>query len=155
MTHVDLTKLLKEAIEEFKSVHGDRFQSKKIETIEGYWNPDALRRIIDNLCSNAIKYGDPGKKVTVDLLKATDGIILGVHNSGPAIPEKELKNMFNPYSRLEAAIKSKEKGWGLGLALVQALTQAHGGKVSVESNENGTTFSVYLPLDARDFKSLP
>jgi signal transduction histidine kinase len=77
-------------------------------------------------------------------------LALSVHNWGTPIPVPEQGILFDQYRRTQSAHASPVKGWGLGLALVKALADAHGGSVRVESDiERGTIFTVLLPLDFR------
>lgn len=142
----DLTSLIKETLEELKLVYGDRFVFNSIQKIEGVWDPKGLRRIIENLCSNAIKYGDANKPVTVSLVKMQNSVEISVQNFGGLISEKDQSNIFKQFKRTSQAIQSKKSGWGIGLSLVRGVAEAHGGSVRVKSNaESGTVFTVTLP----------
>lgn len=73
-----------------------------------------------------------------------------MHNRGPAIPLPEQKLLFKTYHRLQSALDSNQQGWGIGLALVKGIAQAHEGSVRVESTaQEGTTFYVKLPRITR------
>ena len=77
---------------------------------------------------------------------------LSVHNFGEPIPSELSEHIFDAFSRQRAAPQAGES-WGLGLPLVRACAEAHGGKVAVESSpERGTTFTMTLPLDARPYQ---
>jgi signal transduction histidine kinase len=116
----------------------------------GYWDGSALKRLLQNLISNALKYGDPEKQITIRITRHVDMILLNVHNWGEAIPLKDQASIFEPYFRSGEDLNSSKKGWGLGLALVKGVAESHGGKVAVESSLGfGTTVSVHLPSDAR------
>ncbi len=145
----ELTELISKTLEELSTIHGNRFSLDAEGPIHGYWSPDALRRIIENLCANAIKYGDKLHKITVTLLTSADKVTITVHNYGNPIPPEDQARLFNVFSRSEGAIKGGQRGWGLGLALVKGFAEAHGGSVRVESSsESGTTFTVTLPRGA-------
>lgn len=76
--------------------------------------------------------------------------MLAVHNFGTIIPEEDQARLFEPFHRTPQAEASRTHGWGLGLALVSGIVDAHCGVVKVESYpKEGTTFTVDLPLDAR------
>lgn len=147
----DLAALTADAIDELAVVHGERVVLETgAKSLPGFWAADKLRRVIENLVSNAIKYGDADSAVTVALESVGDRVRLKVHNLGPAIPADDLEHLFEPYARTRAASESGKKGWGLGLTLVRGIVIAHGGSVSVESTPGeGTTFTVELPRDAR------
>ncbi|WP_375758285.1 PAS domain-containing protein [Corallococcus exercitus] len=145
----DLTVLARETLEELALVHGDRFILDAPETLPGHWSREALRRMLENLCANAIKYGAHDRPVTVTLAEAgPDTVTLSVHNWGNPIPREDQRALFQQYRRREAT--QAQKGWGLGLTLVEGLAQAHQGSVTVESTpETGTTFTVTVARDAR------
>lgn len=122
----------------------------------GFWDGDALRRVIENLLSNAFKYGRRDAPVTIRVVGAERRVILTVHNQGEAIPIEEQEQLFQPFRRAEAAKFSGKKGWGIGLALVRGVAEAHGGSIAVESSyEFGTTFTFDIPVDARLFDNTP
>ncbi|MDY7231001.1 PAS domain-containing protein [Hyalangium rubrum] len=142
-----LNEVAKQVLEELSTIHGDRFVLRAASTIEGFWSCGAIRRILENLCGNGVKYGAPHRPVTVSLKEEGGAARLQVHNEGMPIPETELPNLFEPFHRSSTARASGERGWGLGLSLVKGLAEAHGGTVSVSSSEEqGTVFTVVLPI---------
>ncbi|WPU63562.1 sensor histidine kinase [Peredibacter starrii] len=142
----DLRAISMAAFEELSSVHGDRFVLDSPDKVIGIWNCDALRRILDNLLTNAVKYGDPIENIYVQIIQSDHHVILHVHNSGKGIPSNMLKTLFEPFRRAENALTSGKKGWGLGLSLVKGIVEAHHGKIEVESSDaKGTTFTIILP----------
>jgi signal transduction histidine kinase len=145
-----LGKIVSDTLAELSAIHGDRFNFRLNSRIEGYWSCQGIRRILENLCSNAIKYGGSGQPVEVALSQNTESVSIAVHNKGPPIPSDIQAKLFEPFMRSEAAKKSGQSGWGLGLTLVKGIVEAHRGLVTVESTpQSGTTFRVNLPLDAR------
>jgi signal transduction histidine kinase len=72
---------------------------------------------------------------------------ISVHNEGSPIAFIDLASIFKPYRRTGSAEAAGQKGWGIGLALVKGITEAHGGKVKVQSDQGGTTFRESLPLE--------
>lgn len=145
--HCNLNNLVSETLDEFNAVHGERFIFRSKEMIEGNWSCSGLRRILENLCNNAIKYGAPQSPITVTIEKKNTWVSLMVHNEGNPIPASDQQKLFEPFRRAQSAQESLQKGWGLGLTLVKGLTEAHGGIVKVESSkEAGTTFIVRIPV---------
>jgi signal transduction histidine kinase len=103
-----------------------------------------LERALVNLLDNAVKYSTRG---VVELYARTNGaqIIIGVCDEGPGLSQEDLSNVFQPFYRGKAA-KGIE-GTGLGLAVVKAIVDAHGGHVSVENRpKGGARFEVTLPV---------
>lgn len=118
--------------------------------LEGYWSASELSRALENLVSNAIKYGAPGGVVTVAVRSSGREVEVDVHNVGDPIPAEEILGLFDPFHRSRLVEQKGTKGWGLGLALVKAIAEAHGGSVHVESSPTaGTRFRLVLPRDAR------
>lgn len=146
---VNLNNLARKTIDELSSVQGDRFVLKEAAKIDGFWDSVGLRRIIENLCSNAIKYGFTNTAVEILLNKTDSEAVIEVRNRGELISPEDQKKFFLQFHRGKS---SSIKGWGIGLTLVRGVAEAHGGKVEVESNlEKGTCFKVTLPLDSRPF----
>jgi PAS domain S-box-containing protein len=144
----DLREVVAGTLEDLTTVHGERFCLQGEERLEGDWDAHALRRLTENLCNNAIKYGDPTGRVTVTLRQDGDEVELAVHNWGRPIPPEEREGLFQHFARAKSAETSGTKGWGIGLTLVKGVAEAHGGSIQVEStSEAGTTFRVRLPRD--------
>jgi signal transduction histidine kinase len=110
-----------------------------------------LAQLLDNLISNALKFTPPGGRVDVRLSSTDAGsTVLEVADTGIGIPESEQGKTFERFYRATAATKNAVAGTGLGLAIVKLTAEAHGGTVTVESNEGeGSTFRVVLPLQAK------
>jgi signal transduction histidine kinase len=104
-----------------------------------------LEQAAANLIDNAIKYTPPGGQVFVETGAENGRAFLRVRDSGPGIPPDELPRIWD---RLFRGDRSRaERGLGLGLSLVKAIVEAHGGKVDVQSEVGrGSAFSVFLPL---------
>ena len=93
-----------------------------------------------NLVSNAIKYGANGTEVLMRVHSSGEEVQFEVQNSGPVIPEAELQQLFERFYR--SARSESIPGWGLGLSFVRRISQQHGGRVHVSSNQSaGTTFA--------------
>jgi signal transduction histidine kinase len=128
-------------------MNGDRFILMTEKSIEGDWSKKGIRRIIENLCSNAIKYGEPHRPITVSVLQESGLAAIEIHNEGRPIPAEDLPTLFDQYRRTESAERGGQRGWGLGLTLVRGIAEAHGGRVSVESSmARGTTFRVVFRI---------
>lgn len=120
--------------------------------LEGWWDADHLRRALENLVSNAFKYGDRKENVSIDVAASYGRVIFSVHNHGAHIPKEEQETIFQVFRRAEAAKNGKPKGWGLGLPMVRAVAEAHAGSITVDSyKDSGTTFLLDVPQDVRPF----
>jgi len=143
----EIVALTKTTLGVLNEIYENRFRLKGLAQCCAYVDPMALRRVIENLCTNAIKYGDPQAPVTVTIEKSHNQLSLSVHNEGPPIPLTDQPVLFKPFQRAISAEKSGKKGWGIGLFLVRGIIESHGGKVEVVSAPGqGTTFIIALPL---------
>ncbi|MBR1619364.1 GHKL domain-containing protein [bacterium] len=112
------------------SINGDKMQ---------------LQRVIKNLVSNAINHSNTHKDIDVKIGEEKGFATISVIDYGQGIPKDEIKMIFNKY--YSAAKKLRKVGTGLGLYLSQQITEAHGGEITVESEENvRTEFCVKLPI---------
>jgi signal transduction histidine kinase/DNA-binding response OmpR family regulator len=147
----DLAVVAKEVIEELAVAHGNRFELAPGEAVRGIWSEEDLRRALWNLGTNAVKYGVPDRPITTRLERTPGGVRASVHNFGNPIPPDKRGRLFDLYSRLR---EGPATGWGLGLALVRACAEAHGGQAAIgeSSEEAGTTFIIDLPSDSRPFQ---
>lgn len=120
------------------------FKSNK-NKIEGIFDGTAIRRVVENLVTNAVKYGNRNSPVSIILEDSEDEVLIQVHNDGEAISEANQTDIFKFLDRGKEPQNSGLESWGMGLTLVKSVAKAHGGKVDLDSNNaNGTTFSIYL-----------
>ena len=144
--------VLCETLSDLKQIHGDRFEwIDEIKDVQGYFDSQALRRMLENLCNNAVKYGSINRPIAVRVqLIEKNQLEISVHNEGEPISDEDKATLFDLFKRTKVAEVSGKKGWGIGLTLVRGVVEAHDGKVTVvSSKEEGTTFIARLPLDMR------
>jgi len=106
-----------------------------------------LRRALNNLLSNAIRYTPGGGLVEVSLETVGDRAYVRVTNPGAPIPETARERLFERFYRADAARSRDTEGAGLGLAIVKAIAEAHGGGVSVSSSGDRNTFAIWFKVD--------
>ena len=105
-----------------------------------------LRQVLDNLIANAVKFSHPGDVVRVVSTWDAGAWRIDVTDTGIGIPAAEIGHLFDRFVRASNARTSGRPGTGLGLSVVQAILDLHGGRVAVKSAlGRGTTFSIYLP----------
>jgi signal transduction histidine kinase len=156
ITPCDLNALLSETLDDLATIHGERFVFKpKKLALQGHWSCKNIRRAVENLLGNAVKYGSPTAPITVLLSQTGEKVQIAVHNEGPVLTSDEQLTVFEPFKRTPSAEAGGKVGWGLGLTLVRGIAKAHGGSVEVQSGQGrGTTFTIELPIDARPSQDL-
>jgi two-component system OmpR family sensor kinase len=108
-----------------------------------------LRQVVDNLLVNAVRHTPPSSPVQVRTWSTGDAAILDVIDHGNGIAPQDREKIFEPFHRADPSRARATGGVGLGLAIVSAIAEAHGGKVGVVDTEGGgATFWVRLPLAA-------
>ncbi|MBN9671241.1 ATP-binding protein [Roseibium aggregatum] len=106
--------------------------------------PVALKRALRNLIENGIRYGE---SVTASLSKESGEAVIRISDKGPGIPEDRLKDVFEPFVRLEESRSEETGGIGLGLAITRSIIHAHGGTITLRNrDEGGLEAEVRLPL---------
>lgn len=122
----------------------------ELEEKEELFDPNYLELILNNLLSNAFKYTDNGKSITVTLKEENNWLVLQVSDTGVGIPIHKQGKVFERFYQVE----SRHIGSGIGLSLVQRLVDLHHGRIELESEEGkGSTFSVYLPQEPSVYKA--
>jgi two-component system sensor histidine kinase CpxA len=114
-------------------------------------DPHALRSAVENIVRNAIRFSPPGGNVEVNLAISGDSeprVLLSVRDRGPGVPEEHLKNIFQPFFRLNKSQKTGD-GNGLGLAIAFEAVRLNGGAITASNlNPSGLNIEVNLPLGA-------
>ena len=146
-TDFNIYELAKHVFDELKPLS----DSKQIEfgidcadkDIEINADKSELRRVICNLCGNAISYTPEGGKVVITIKKEANDLIFSVSDTGCGIPTEDIPNMFQRFS--QGTSKKRSAGTGLGLYLSRQIIESHGGKIWLESKVNkGSEFSFIL-----------
>lgn len=152
----DLVDVARQAVENQEAEHGSRFVLVSTHPVRGYFAAEPLRRAMENLVQNAVKYGASERPITVTVRQTHQRAFVMVHNHGGAIPAEQQDMLFRLFQRLPHADSGGKRGWGLGLAQVRGAAEAHGGSVTIDSlPERGTTFTIDIPLDSRSLQPAP
>ncbi len=129
-----------------KSVQFSFKYDDSIPTI--YASEDLITEAIQNLMTNAIKYGDETRTIDMELRADSDAVIFSITDYGYGIPPEAQSKLFTKFYRVPNS-KSKEIGTGLGLAYVKEIVTRHGGTISLDSNPQiGCRFTITLPIKA-------
>lgn len=150
--HTDITNMkefLEPVLEYFRPVFeksGIKFSGELESDLTCEIDREKFRHVIDNLLSNAMRYTNSGGEVNVKLCRRSHEVIIEVRDTGIGISSKDLPNIFERFYRADESRARVTGGTGVGLAIVKAAVEAHGGKISVESVKGeGSCFRISLP----------
>jgi signal transduction histidine kinase len=139
-----LDRLVQDVVEDLSFTYGERFVVVSDSDVRSYCSRKEIRRVIENLAINAVKYGTPSTPITLTLQQTETQISLTIHNEGKPIAPDAQSILFQQFRRTTSA--EEQTGWGLGLFLVKSIIEAHQGTIEVESAQGkGTSFIVKLP----------
>lgn len=147
-TDVHLPRLAEKVVDAFRTqtqVHD--FELDFPADFPPVWgDPERLREVLANLVSNAVKYSPAGGRVWVGGRVDQGGVTVYVADQGIGIPAEEQDSIFERFYRVESGLQRRTEGAGLGLYLVKAVVEAHGGRIWVESApDRGSIFIFTLP----------
>jgi two-component system, OmpR family, phosphate regulon sensor histidine kinase PhoR len=133
----------------------DAIQEKNIDVqiacddeLSGCFDAMLLEQAAVNLLDNAIKYSPENSTIRIEASNTNGEVQIRLQDQGMGIAKKHLPRLFERFYRVDKARSRKLGGTGLGLAIVKHIAQAHGGRVSVESElEKGSTFTLHLPVE--------
>jgi signal transduction histidine kinase len=123
-----------------ESVCEDRRESGQALTVRGAANapyradPQALRRCLENLIENAVRYGGGAQ---IEVIDSAERLRIAIGDRGPGIPEAELERVFEPFYRLDASRNMDSGGTGLGLSIARNIARWHGGDVTLRNASGG------------------
>jgi len=119
-----------------------------LETMTVNTDSALLSRVLKNILSNAVKFTPSGGKITLNLTRKNNAAKITISDTGIGIPQLEHQNIFKEYVQLNNDNRDREKGLGLGLSIVNRLTQLLAIELNFTSNVGkGTQFELSLPLD--------
>ncbi|HAK87717.1 MAG TPA: hypothetical protein DHV16_08920 [Nitrospiraceae bacterium] len=146
-TNINLTNTINDMLEGMGDEAARSIDFSRSDIIEIKADETLLKQALKNLIRNALDAGDPIlKKIWINIeggsSSGKDGVFIFIRDNGKGIAETDIDKIFMPF------YTTKERGAGIGLALVQKIAMGHGGNVSVESREGeGSTFRLFLPND--------
>lgn len=141
---VEIMALLESLVDDYRDLGHEVLLSGEVPGVFRL-KPRTLRRCLDNLVSNAVRYGE---HVTLQIRRDGPRLRVDVLDDGPGIPEAEQKNVFEPFYRLDRSRNRCTGGHGLGLAIARTFARRCGGEVLLSNRpEGGLCASVQLPLE--------
>lgn len=151
LTSGNISDMVGKAVEDWRVQYPTRFASTIYPQAQGHWDTHAIRRALDNLVNNALKYGAPNAPIRIELTYAPEikTATIDVCNQGATIPAAQQNQLFEIFHRTPSAAAGNQQGWGIGLSVVRGIARAHGGEVSVESTAAaGTRFRIRVVSQA-------
>lgn len=146
---VDLSELVGEAVDAARVVEPDRLIEAAVEPVTVEGDRDRLRQVLDNLFANARTHTPPDTPVSVELHRVDGRARLSVADRGPGLTEEQAARVFERFYRVDSSRARASGGAGLGLSIVAAVTEAHGGTAeALPTSGGGATFVITLPLAA-------
>jgi two-component system OmpR family sensor kinase len=152
---VDLGSLAADAVHDFRALHQDRSLTLETEPDPVVIAADEarIRQVIGNLLSNAMRHTPDGTPVRVAVCCDTDLAHLSVADEGPGMTAEQAAHAFERFYRADSSRTRASGGAGLGLSIVAALVNAHGGRADVTTEPGqGCVFHVWLPLAAANLE---
>ena len=127
-----------------KKYNNNNISNKLLSGVYIVGRKNLIKRCVNNLIDNAIKYGD---KVNVELSKNNNNLFIKVEDNGPGIPEKEYDNVFKPFYKIDKGRADSKSSVGLGLSIASDIIRSHGGNIKLEkSSLNGLGVKIFLPV---------
>jgi len=137
----NLSNLINETI---KKYNNKNIKSNLTSDIFVNGKKNLIKRCINNLIDNGIKYGE---KVNVELIKSSNNLFIKIEDDGPGIDEKEYGNVFKPFYKIDKGRADSKSSVGLGLSIASDIIRSHGGNIKLEkSNMSGLCVKIFLPV---------
>jgi signal transduction histidine kinase len=148
---LDVAQIVQRAVHAFESLiqeKGITVENRILQDVPSVMgDPASLTRAVQNLISNALKYGGPERWIGLSVFTEGRWVKIAVQDKGAGIPSSDLPHIFEAFYRGRAPIDAQIQGSGLGLSLVKQAVDAHGGRIDVSSNIGaGSTFCLSLPI---------
>ena len=142
-TPLELSSLLESVCDEMAETGAD-IEVERGEKVVLVGDPLSLRRLLDNLLENAVKFGG---RARARVYREGGNAIVEIEDDGPGIPTEDFERVFEPFYRREPSRSRQTGGIGLGLAVVRSVARAHGGDaVLINRQGGGLTARVQLPI---------
>ncbi len=137
----NLSELIEEIIEKYDNKN---ISNSLIPRIYINGRKSLIKRCLNNLIDNAIKYAD---KIKIKLIKNNKNIFVYIDDNGPGIPAEEYENVFKPFYKIDKGRSASKSSVGLGLSIASDIIRSHGGNIKLEkSNMNGLSVRVIFPI---------
>ena len=157
---VDPADLVRSVVEEFRGHSGAAGRDIRLETVGDSvlldLDREAMRRAVWNLLDNAVKSSADPTAVTIQVVSENGCTAISVADRGYGVARQDRTRIFQKFVRGTAGEEGAVKGTGIGLAMVQAIVRAHGGRIELESRVGeGSRFTILLPTERKQRDSNP
>lgn len=146
---LDVSAVIGDVLDSYEPVFTDAGRTLQVSLVPGIrmrGDADLLVQMLTNLLENSIEHGRPGGRTWVRLQGARDGCVLQVGDDGPGVPDAEQSRIFERFFRGD--ISRGAPGNGLGLSIVKAVCELHGGSVALLEQHTGAVFDCHFPAAA-------
>jgi two-component system sensor histidine kinase CpxA len=116
------------------------------ESVELRGDRELLRRAVENVLRNAIRYAPEGTEVDISLRRRGENAVIAVRDYGPGVPEESVSSLFKPFFRVEADRNRDSGGVGLGLSIAQRAVALHQGIIRARNGQPGLLVEIELPV---------
>jgi signal transduction histidine kinase len=151
MSEIELSGLLEEVVMRWSDVAPRIWRVGELAEGTLRADPDSLRAALDALVENAVQHTEPAAVIEVRSRVSGDEVSIAVADEGTGMPGDAVERIFGRFARADAARSRGDGGVGLGLAIVDAIARAHGGRCTVATSAGGSVFTLVLP----GFRALP
>ena len=145
LTEIELDAFLEDVFMRFAEVAPRRWRLGELASGTLVADAEQLRIALDALLENAVKHTEPGDSIELRSRASSEGVSIEVADGGGGIPSAAVGRIFERFGRADSARNRAVGGAGLGLSIVDAVARAHGGRCSVSTDANGSTFVLSLP----------
>ena len=137
----NLSELITEIVEKYKNKN---ISTSVISSVYINGRKNLIKRCINNLLDNAIKYAD---KINIGISKSNNSLFVKIEDNGPGIPEHEYEKVFKPFYKIDKGRADSKSSVGLGLSIASDIVRSHGGNIKLEkSSMNGLGVKIFLPV---------
>lgn len=146
---IALAELLRNVVDDSaveSTAHNCELRLEADDAVQVRGDRELLRRAVENVLRNAIRYAPPSTPVEITLKRDHDTAVVSVRDYGPGVPEESLTNLFKPFFRVEADRNRHTGGVGLGLSIAQRAVSVHQGQIHARNAQPGLLVEIELPL---------
>lgn len=150
LEQTDLTRMIYKTYNNIVHLSREKNQKVELDLLDDVFvtiDKNAMKKVLENLCMNAIQYSPQHEKIMLRLCEVEEGFKFTIENQGISIPQKELKHVFDPFYRVDKSRNDQIKGNGLGLGIVKIILDNHHLNYYMHNTEEGVAFTIMFKSD--------